>query len=437
MINEDDIDHNCNEIILDEEDWESVHELSNDDKPQDMSSDENDDHDEDKNYNASDNSDIGGYLIFAFMKCQFKNLDLFYFYFLEVDECSVDWDKYKDEAILTFQKHTDAVYCCSLSKSGKLAISGGGDDKGFLWNTHDGRVHLEIVHKDSLVGISFNHDESLLASVDMKGFLQVYNAQSFQNIYQYNLEDDVTWMKWHPFQDIILVGSASGITWMISLDDVINPLDGFGSSTTCGEIFKDGRRVVAGYDTGYIRIFDIQTFSPIHSIKKPGAHEDSVVSLDITKDDSLIATGSIDSTAKLINSNSGKVVCTILCGKMPENDNSNNTVESVCFCNDLPLLATGSINGLLEIWDINTQKKRNQVELPSGIVKMAWPSGPSFLLFVAGLDGVLHILDGRDGSLKSTKSGHKHHILDFSLSQSNELILTSSEDKTCRLFLNN
>ena len=319
-----------------------------------------------------------------------------------------------------------------MSRSGKLALSGGGDDKAYLWKTDNGTVILTILQQDSVVGAYFNHNDSLFAIVDMKGFLQIYNASLNEKIFEYNVGEDVNWMKWHPFFDnIVYLGSSSGITWVISTNQTLKQLHGLGFPNSAGAIFPDGKRVLAGYENGVIRIFDIQKYSPIHTIKTPHSHLKAIVTVDIMHDNSLVVTGSLDSTAKLINPLSGKVICNFECGEQQKDDSVTDSVESLSFSKHFPFLATGSLNGWFEIWDINTKVKRTKTKVPEGISKIIWPQESPFYVYVAGLDGKLRIFDYRNESLKETKSGHKHQILDFSLSENNNFILTSSQDKTC------
>lgn len=152
-------------------------------------------------------------------------------------------------------------------------------------------------------------------------------------------------------------------------------------------------------------------------------------------DDSLLASGSLDSTAKLISPQSGKVVATLECGMRDDKAiDKSNSVESLEFCKIHPILATGSLNGLLEIWDLHTSVKKSVFECEQGISKVGWCPKTPHLICVAGLDGNLRIVDGRDGSLVSVESGHQDQILDFSVASNNYTILTCSGDGTSRVF---
>jgi WD40 repeat protein len=149
----------------------------------------------------------------------------------------------------------------------------------------------------------------------------------------------------------------------------------------------------------------------------------------------LIGTGSVDGTAKLINSNTGKVVVTFECGNVNTNSNEEeDSVESVSFSNSLSLFATATVRGSIEIWDISSHVRRHKVIVDDGISKLLWDKNNQYLLYTAGLDGILRIYDGRTSELKAIKRGHNHNILDCFLSNNSSFIITASEDTTCRIY---
>lgn len=109
-------------------------------------------------------------------------------------------------------------------------------------------------------------------------------------------------------------------------------------------------------------------------------------------------------------------------------------MESVAFCNNLPVVATGTINGEIETWDISAQTRRNIFLHEGGISKLLWcPTNP-FLLYTAGLDGSVKVWDGRNGNMQASRIGHKDNILDLKFIPNSNLIVTTSEDSTCRIF---
>lgn len=87
-------------------------------------------------------------------------------------------------------KHSGSVFCGSLTKNGKLAATGGEEDKAYIWDTSSGEIILDCIgHKDSIIFSEFNYDESYLATGDMSGMIQVWRVADKARIWEYNMGD--------------------------------------------------------------------------------------------------------------------------------------------------------------------------------------------------------------------------------------------------------
>lgn len=77
-----------------------------------------------------------------------------------------------------------------MSKNGKLAATGGEEDKAYVWDTSTGEIILDCTgHKDSIIFSAFNYDESYLATGDMSGLIQVWKVADKIKIWDYNMSD--------------------------------------------------------------------------------------------------------------------------------------------------------------------------------------------------------------------------------------------------------
>lgn len=355
-------------------------------------------------------------------------------------EDEMEAEALQDDSELTFSKHTGSVFCVSLDPAtNSMAVTGGEDDKAYVWRVSDGEVLMECTgHKDSVTCAVFSHDSSLVASGDMSGLIKVWKVQSKEEIWSFEV-GDLEWLEWHPCAPVLLAGTDDGNVWMWKIPS--GDCKTFQSSAcqaTSGKVLPDGKRAVVGYDDGTVRIWDLKQGNAVHVIKGQDGHKGALTCLASNKDGSLVLTGSVDGCAKLINTASGKVVGSFSVdgGKAKgskDEDEETNSVESVGFCYILPLCAVAFLDGTLAIYDLSSQVLRHRCQHEAGLVHLQWEESSS-LVSTCCLDGALRLWDSRSGNMVSEYHGHTAEILDFTINREASIAVTASGDNQAKVF---
>uniref|UniRef100_A0A3Q4IC71 Angio-associated migratory cell protein n=1 Tax=Neolamprologus brichardi TaxID=32507 RepID=A0A3Q4IC71_NEOBR len=315
----------------------------------------------------------------------------------------------QDDSDLTFSKHTGSVFCVSLDPAtNNLAVSGGEDDKAYVWRVSDGEVLLECTgHKDSVTCAMFSHDSSLVASGDMSGLIKVWKVETKEEIWSFEV-GDLEWLEWHPCAPVLLAGTNDGNVWMWKIP-----------AGDCKTFQK--KRIVENYQS-WIGLPRVWTSTLLQQIVFTGqdGHQGALTCLACNKDGSLMLTGSVDGCAKLINITTGKVVGAFSVeggkGKGSKDEEESNSVESVGFCNVLPLIAVAYLDGTLAIYDLSTQALRHRCRHEAGIVHLQWEQSSS-VVSTCSLDGALRLWDARSGNMVAEYKGHTAEILDFTMNR--------------------
>lgn len=68
----------------------------------------------------------------------------------------------------------------------------------------------------------------------------------------------------------------------------------------------------------------------------------------------------------------------------------------------------------------------------TGVVKMCWKSPTE--LIIGTLDGDVCIMDPRSLQSLASCTGHSDQVLDFALTKKGSLLVSASDDKTCRVY---
>uniref|UniRef100_A0A3B4GD84 Angio associated migratory cell protein n=1 Tax=Pundamilia nyererei TaxID=303518 RepID=A0A3B4GD84_9CICH len=326
----------------------------------------------------------------------------------------------QDDSDLTFNKHTGSVFCVRLDPAtNSLAVSGGEDDKAYVWRVSDGEVLLECTgHKDSVTCAMFSHDSSLVASGDMSGLIKVWKVETKEEIWSFEVGD-------LEVRVCVLQPDFDRLLWAFFI---------------CSSALKE--RTIQSV-TIYRSERCFKTFTEMHVVYAvclltgQDGHQGALTCLACNKDGSLMLTGSVDGCAKLINITTGKVVGAFSVeggkGKGSKDEEESNSVESVGFCNILPLIAVAYLDGTLAIYDLSTQALRHRCRHEAGIVHLRWEQSSS-VVSTCSLDGALRLWDARSGNLVAEYKGHTAEILDFTMNREATLAVTASGDNQVKVF---
>ncbi|XP_064545005.1 angio-associated migratory cell protein [Drosophila montana] len=344
----------------------------------------------------------------------------------------------KDEAVFTFRKHTAPVFGCNLHPKFNWAVTGSEDDRAYVWDTNNGEVLFEITdHKDTVTEAHFSHDGSYLATGDISGELLVFkvNEQNddrpiLNKVWEYSMFD-MAWMFWHRAANVLLAGGDSGevYIWRIPSGEC-KILPGHSARCEAGELSGDGKKLLTAYTNGVVKLWDLKTCSVLMEVNEQhplafGEISHAVVACEP------------DSPFYLCAEGGGKLLfCT---NNGPVNVvQSEHGIECIAFAPssaDLKLVACGSLDGQISIWDYSKYALRTICESPvpnDGILRLKWLNDHTLLTATA--QGNLHAFDARTGDLKFTLTGHFYHIYEFAYKCQENLLLTVSEDTTAKIF---
>ena len=402
---------------------------------------------------------------------------------------------------VVFSRHEKSVFTCDISPNIDipLAVSGGEDDRAFIWDWRTGKFISELGtsqeaspsnFKDSVVFVRFNKDGSLVAAADMSGIVKVWRIPKLSRLstdgistdcqWTNNIKteplwtfetSDISWLCWHiGAQNVLFAGTEASELWMWKVPSGDSKVYmGRGEKVETAIIMPDGKRISVAYGDGTIKIFDLKSGEVLsnftHYDKIPNAPdtETSTLSMPVSTLDvsggHVLASGGVNGVVKMYNTQTGKAIGTLVCSASNSKEVEENgmpkttTVEAVLFSNvDQNIVVTGTLDGIVTIWDVSSQVSRHSVNVGEGVVKMLWRNGKkadtststqpngstittsSSQIFVATLDGIIKILDIRSGEILGECSGHTAGILDISQSTDGKTIVSCSDDGDCRVF---
>ncbi|OQV13340.1 Angio-associated migratory cell protein [Hypsibius exemplaris] len=317
---------------------------------------------------------------------------------------------------VSFCGHQGSVFCVAAGdvEGQSVAVSGGEDDKAFVWNTSDASIRFVCEgHKDSVVHTGVSHDAAYLFSADMAGVIKVWNISNGEEVWSGEAAEP-KWVKWHPKAHVLIAATEDGSLYMWQIPQGQCKVYQASGAITAAEFFPDGKRLAFGHGSGTVSILDLKEWKILFNFARKHGQEDEVLCIDIDAQGTLMATGNLSGSVRVLHSLTGKVIKDIDDPAFKNCPEDERAIESVAFSKNHPWLAVAGLNGVFSIYDIPTQTVRHTCSRAGlkGITKMAWLASTD-LLMVGHLNGLLSLWDSKTGQLQRIFKCQRDEVLDL------------------------
>lgn len=352
----------------------------------------------------------------------------------------------KDNSLQHFTTHSGSVFAISCHPTEPLAVSGGEDDLGYIWDITDGEVIVKLTgHTDSVCSASFSSDGQMVATGGMDGKVRIWRRvgtvdfRNWEFLTELQGPDEVIWLRWHPRGTILLAGSNDSTVWLWQLPsgNTMQVFAGHSGPVQCGEFTPDGKRIVTASEDGTLMYWDPRSPTPLFKLSPQDARFDleNITSLAINASSTLAVVGGTSGSVRVVSLSKGEVVGAL--GGHAEGE----SVEAVQFV-DLAgtgsspgVVVTGGTDGKACVWDLATMRLRATLEHQDAVTSLlAHPAPKSHLIVSASADNSLRTWDARTGALVKEHTGHHGPILSASLGLQGSVVVSGGDDSACLVF---
>ncbi|SAM04289.1 hypothetical protein [Absidia glauca] len=319
-----------------------------------------------------------------------------------------------DDSVQGFFDHREPVYAVAMHpKDNNIIASGGGDDKSYLWRADNGEKLFELTgHTDSVTAVAFSVEGDYVASAGMDGRVRVWKVENGELCASVEGPDEV------------VVRSNQG---HMPTGKFMNIFNGHAGPVTAGRFTPDGKKIVSVSEDTSMIIWDPKSAVAEYRLSGDDArfHPEPITSMAVNKDSSLVISGSMDGKARLVNISNGSIVASL--------ENHTESIETADFCDVLALAATGSVDGTISIWDVQTQRLRSTLSHEDAIIKVKFVHN-SPLLVSCSADRNVKMWDARTGVCVKSWQGHRDAVLDIDVSSDGQTVVTASDDGACLVY---
>lgn len=352
----------------------------------------------------------------------------------------------KDNSLQHFTTHNGSVFAISCHPTEPLAVSGGEDDLGYIWDITDGEVIVKLTgHVDSVCSASFSSDGQMVATGGMDGKVRIWRRvgtvdfRNWEFLTELQGPDEVIWLRWHPRGTILLAGSNDSMVWLWQLPsgNTMQVFAGHSGPVQCGEFTPDGKRIVTASEDGTLMYWDPRSPTPLFKLSPQDARFDleNITSLAINASSTLAVVGGTSGSVRVVSLSKGEVVGAL--GGHAEGE----SVEAVQFVDlagtgsSLGVVVTGGTDGKACVWDLTTMRLRATLKHQDAVTSLlTHPAPKSHLIVSASADNTLRTWDARTGALVKEHTGHHGPILSASLGLQGSVVVSGGDDSACLVF---
>ena len=181
-----------------------------------------------------------------------------------------------------------------------------------------------------------------------------------------------------------------------------------------------GRQVI-------LHFWDANTGKLIGSLGALGPHGGAVLSVAFSPDSNILASGSGDRKIRLWDVNTGRHIRTLAGGH-------TDSVLSVAFSPDGEMLASGSLGETLRLWDVSTGRHIRTLTGHTHFVESVAFSPDGLMLASGSRDETLGLWDTRTGKRMYTLEAHEDSVNSVAFSPDGLMLASGSSDGTIRLW---
>lgn len=221
------------------------------------------------------------------------------------------------------------------------------------------------------------------------------------------------------------------VLWDVSTGEVIREFDTPIENLRRASFSVDGSLAVSGASDGTLQIWDVETGELLHMLD---GHNGTVNAVAFSPDGTQIISGGSDRDVCLWDVQTGELLLIL---EANEDDPLQGTIQSVAMSPDGTQAVSGGANSEIVIWDVEVgvEMMRLSEDNTGSVMTVAYSPDGEYILSGGSTGGdILQLWDAETGELQQNFVGHGGVIYQAVFDSHDNMIISSSQDTTVRLW---
>ncbi len=259
--------------------------------------------------------------------------------------------------VQTLRGHTARVPSVAFSPDGKTLVSGSLDHTVRVWDFMNQRDALTLdAHSDWISGLAFSPNGRTIATASKDATVKLWDIASARSIMTLPHPQWVNSLAWSPDGTRLATADDDMLVrlWNPATGQNLLTLSGHNTVVECVAFSPDGTVLASGGKTGDLKLWDVATGKEIATLHAP--NQDLIWHLAFSPDGKYLAVaeGHKDGIPKThpvtVWDVSARQIAASFSGH-------TNDVRSIAFSPDGNILASGSSDGTIKLWDMQARQE--------------------------------------------------------------------------------
>jgi WD40 repeat protein/beta-lactamase regulating signal transducer with metallopeptidase domain len=343
------------------------------------------------------------------------------------------WDLPARKLAATLKEHKGSVLGLAFSPDSKSLASAGNQDRTVIqWDVATGKVrHKMVGHPQSVAAVAYSPDGKVLASAGYDQTAFLWDAGNGEQLAQMQAPGQGLRAVAFSADSKTLLAGGWGLQvrrWDAASHEEQEAVDLQSHKVvpiTTMACAPDGRTIALALDEGGVQLLSGQTGEVVHTLKAQD-EDDVVTCLAFSPDGKMLAAGSPDKLVRLWEVATGKLRATL--------DGHKSWIYCVAFSPDGKTLASGGYDRAIKLWDMDKATLRTSLSGHKASVRAVAFSPDGKLLVSGGTDSSIRLWDVVAGKQAHALKGGQGPVLSLAFSPDGKTLASGGEKDTCILW---